>query len=117
MDHITSCVIFEQVAPDVPTMRWGFIGSLWMEVRTVSTGEPLSALDDVQPAGKATHRQLRRRQSMIRRFACMQRLAHGSEHGLQAGCLGCRDAKRSFKPLRIQPQQMRACCGGAEKIG
>src|SRR5580704_19353606 len=102
MDHITSRVVLKQIAPNIPTVCGCFRCALRMEVRTVSAGETLLALDDIQTAGKAAHRQLRRQKSVIRRFACMQWLAHGPEHGLQAGRLSACNTKGRVELLSIQ---------------
>src|SRR5581483_6314609 len=114
MHHVTSRMVLKEIAPDVPSSLGCFERTLWMKVRAVSTGEALLALQNIRPAGKAAHRQFRRQQTMVGRFSCVQRFAHGPKHGFQSGSLGTGDAKRGNELRGPQPQQMRACRGRTE---
>src|SRR5258708_6438820 len=102
MDHITSGMVLKESTLYIPTSVGYMRGVLWMEVRTMRAGKALLAFDGVQPAGKTTHRQLRRDQTVVGCLAGVQGFAHRPEHGFQSGCLSAGDTQGGDKLLLIK---------------
>ncbi|MCY1299588.1 hypothetical protein D9M70_491210 [compost metagenome] len=115
MREIAGGVIFEQGALDrhpAPGVqgRGECIGR-----RGLRACKALLALDGVRVRREATRRKLGRHQPVHGRLAGVQRLGHGAEHALQAGCLRGREAQCMRGRGGVKLAQRRARRGGTER--
>ena len=101
MGHITGSVKLEQIFPHMKAALRRLGGKISIEIIALGIGETLAGLKHIRARRKTTFRQTRRQQTVARRLARMQRLAHGAELGFQARGLGGRNAKGPGHGLAI----------------
>ena len=90
-------------------------GSLGREIRAVGQRETLDAFDNVGAAGKSARRKARRQQSVLRRLAGVERLAHRPELRFEPGRLCPGNADRRCGCLGIETEEPGAGRRGAER--
>ena len=107
-------MVFEEVAEDVEPVRRGRERRRGSEIGAVRQCEALLAFDEVVPARKPARGEAGREQSVVRRLAGMERLAHRAELRFEPGRLSAGDAERAGGCFGIEAEQVGAGRRGAK---